>query len=92
MQLAFGITHYDSNQEPIDDLDYGEIVARYQTWGLGQEMGSGMSDPIPIKRCTPAELGLSDNGSLFFPTNKGSYRDLSFYRKKFWCFDFEAMA
>ena len=25
--IAFGITHYDSNPEPIDDLDYGEVIA-----------------------------------------------------------------
>ena len=25
--IAFGITHYDDNPEPIDDLDYGEVIA-----------------------------------------------------------------
>ena len=52
MQFAFGVTAYDSNQEPIDDPTYGRVVARYQTWGMGGEMGSGLSDPIPMKKCS----------------------------------------
>ena len=27
LNIAFGITHYDNNREPIDDLDYGEVIA-----------------------------------------------------------------
>ena len=26
LNIAFGITHYDNVTEPIDDLDYGEVV------------------------------------------------------------------
>ena len=29
MQFAFGITAYDDNEEAIEDLDYGQVVARY---------------------------------------------------------------
>ena len=32
LNIAFGITHYDDNPEPIDDLDYGEVVAELKQW------------------------------------------------------------
>ena len=119
-------------------------------------MGSQLSDPIPIKRCTSSDLGLEEDGDFdddtevsgkkwselketayepgfdqqdwyldlteeekdllerlkgaqelqgnmepleykmsgatkFFPTHQNSIRDLKYYRKKFWCFDFEKM-
>ena len=56
-QLAFGITAYDGNPEPIDDPTYGRIVARYETWGL--EGSPGLSE-IPIKQCSYEDLGLDD--------------------------------
>lgn len=155
MQFAFGITAYDSNTEPVDDESYGKIFARYQTWGLDPaNMGSTLSDPIPIKRCSSSDLGLEEpddfddetevggrrwgdvkqtayepgfdqedwyldlseddldllgrlkaaqelQGDMeplehkmtgptrFFPTHENSIRDLKYYRKKFWCFDYE---
>ena len=33
LNIAFGITYFDDNQEPIDDLDYGEVIGRVKTWG-----------------------------------------------------------
>ena len=33
LNIAFGFTHYDSNTEPIDDPDYGEVIAEIKTWG-----------------------------------------------------------
>ena len=32
LNIAFGITHYDNNTEPLDDLDYGEMVGMIKTW------------------------------------------------------------
>ena len=32
LNIAFGITHYDNNTEPLDDLDYGEVVGMIKTW------------------------------------------------------------
>ena len=34
MMLAFGLTAYDDNQEPIDDAQYGTLKAYYKSWGL----------------------------------------------------------
>ena len=32
--IAFGITAYDGNFEPIDDPKYGRVIARYISWGF----------------------------------------------------------
>ena len=32
--IAFGITAYDGDTEPIDDPKYGRIFARYDSWGF----------------------------------------------------------
>ena len=39
LKFAFGITAYDSNQEVIEDPDYGEIKAKFYGWGLDDVMG-----------------------------------------------------
>ena len=64
LQFAVGVTAYDSNQQPVDDPKIGRIVARYQTWGLGDGMGSGLSNPIPMKRCSRVDLGIAWAGTL----------------------------
>ena len=33
-ELAYGITAYDNVQEPFDDPRYGQLKAKYVTWGL----------------------------------------------------------
>ena len=37
MHFAFGLTDFDGNQEPIDDPDYGQLVARYVHWGIATD-------------------------------------------------------
>ena len=32
LNIAFGITHYDNNPDPIDNLYYGEVVALLKRW------------------------------------------------------------
>ena len=32
--IAFGITAYDGDTEPIDDPKYGRLLARYSSWGF----------------------------------------------------------
>ena len=83
MQFAFGVTMYDSNAEPIDDPDYGRVVARYASWGLGGS-GTTISMPIPTKPCTKELLGIDEEGSdsVFSPPHEASIRDLNFYYKK----------
>lgn len=34
LMVAFGLTAYDSNTEPIEDPTYGKLRAYYKTWGL----------------------------------------------------------
>ena len=33
-EVAFAMTYFNSDPEPIDDHDYGELVAMYHSWGL----------------------------------------------------------
>ena len=35
-QIAFGITAYDGNPESVEDPRYGRMIARYDSWGLGE--------------------------------------------------------
>ena len=85
MQFAFGVTAYDSNAEPIDDPDYGQVVARYASWGLGGGSGTDVSIKIPTKPCTKELLGIGEEGSNesdFYQPHEASVRDLNFYWKK----------
>ena len=34
LMIAFGLTVYDSNPEPIEDPSYGLLKAYYKSWGL----------------------------------------------------------
>ena len=86
MQFAYGITAYDAEQEPIDDPDYGSLVATYLTWGLDDVRGS-QSTTIPTRYCTDEDLGFLSDDSLSGSTN---WRDLKNeameedYKKKEW--------
>ena len=73
MQFAFGITAYDGNQEPIDDPDYGSVVARYVTWGLDDDVPGTQSTPIPTRYCTDEDLGLLSDDSII---GSSDWRDL----------------
>ena len=100
MQFAFGITAYDLNQDPIDDPTYGNVVAKYVSWGFGED---NLNDPIPMKPCSDADLGITVgwNGwsddvennldrseTRFFPINSSNIHAFTFYRKKLRCFDY----
>ena len=85
LQFAFGITAYDSNQEVVEDLDYGEIKARFYGWGLDDVMGPDQGGDLDTHQCSEQELGLEGSNSLFYPLNKKSKRDISFYKKKLKC-------
>ena len=50
--LAFAITAYDDNPEPIDDPRYGRIIAKITSWGFEEdEQGVGMSE-VKTRNCT----------------------------------------
>ena len=67
LQFAFGITSFDGTTEPIDDPDYGHLSATYITWGLVDDYEVDKVD-IPIRNCTPEELGLGEpEESKFHP-------------------------
>ena len=71
LNVALGFTHYDSNPEPIDDLDYGEVFADIKTWG--GTSGSGHRR-INLRPCTYEELGLDKPDELseaakFYPAH-----------------------
>ena len=53
IMIAFGLTAYDSNREPIDDPTYGTLKAYYKTWGLKEEGGVHF-EPLTSKKCTRA--------------------------------------
>ena len=91
LMLAFGLTAYDNNIEPIDDATYGELKAFYKTWGLpGDPHGVNWVE-LPTKQCTREQLGYKDydgqvnEESLFYPVHKNSEYDVNLYRKKFKC-------
>ena len=58
LQVAFGMTYYDSNQEIIIEPDYGELIARVKKWG-GDHTGIEWQQ-LDIRPCTEGELGLGD--------------------------------
>ena len=95
MHFAFGLSEYTDNQEPVDDPDYGRVIARHGSWALGEE-SYGVHDDIPLKRCSDEDLGIPDasgnrGDTKFFPIDEHSVDSVKFFKKKFWCVDFEKM-
>ena len=87
--MAFGITHYDDNREPIDDLDFGEVIAEIKSWD--GESGT-VHRKIELRPCTPEELGLDTDGEFsevakFYPAHVNSKVWIDFYYKKLKCYD-----
>lgn len=86
---AFGITAYDSNDQPIEDPTYGVLKPYYKSWGIKtSSTGEDISDhsvyfeELPTRQCTKAELHIhneTDANSKFFKAHKNSESDLSFY-------------
>ena len=89
LMVAFGLTAYDSNQEPIEDQSYGQLKAYYKTWGMPGDPPGVNWQEMPTKPCSRGQLGLSDSddgdSSLFFPVHRNSEYDIGYYNKKFKC-------
>ena len=51
LMVAFGLTEYDDNLEPIDDSDYGELKAYYKTWDTVNLPGEKFVE-LPSSYCT----------------------------------------
>ena len=102
LMFAFGLTAYDSNQEPIEDAQYGILKAYYKTWGGVVEGSQSVHfQELETKQCTRAELGLpkedwdteSDYSKppLFFEPHPNAVSDFEFYFKKFKCIQKEKL-
>ena len=88
--IAFAITAYDNNREPIDDPRYGRIVAKIVSWGFSETQAVDLGGVLPTHTCTPEEIGLGErdpNQAKFYPLHPNSYNDTLFYSKKLKCFD-----
>ena len=83
-QLAFGITAYDGDTEPVEDPRYGRMLARYYTWGLGDSY-----QDIETHVCSDEELGLLEDkeSSRFFEIYPNNLKDVQTYKKKLYCTD-----
>ena len=57
IQVAFGIIEFDGG--PIDDADYGQVVAKYLSWGCDSTCETS-KDLIPTRVCTHEDLGIID--------------------------------
>ena len=52
--LAFALTDYENDQEPIEEEQYGALKAYYKYWGLnGDKYGPIRWESLPITTCTP---------------------------------------
>ena len=56
-ELAFGISGFDENQEPIDDPRYGRLNAMFVSWGTS---AGTIHESLAMHNCTREELGLED--------------------------------
>ena len=64
LNLAFGITYYDNNPEPIDiDPDYGEILGQIKTWGDNEFT---KFTKLNMRPCTYEELGLEERDGKYY--------------------------
>ena len=71
--LAFGITAYDGDPEPIEDPRYGRTYARYDGWGNGKPRNIN----IETHQCSEEELGISGDpeNSRFFEHHPNTLSD-----------------
>ena len=85
-QIAFGLTAFDSNPDPIEDPSYGRIFAVQNQWG---HEGQNRTTELQIHYCSDEELGLSGDKekSLFYPIFENNYAHVNFYKRKMYCID-----
>ena len=60
MMFAFGLTAYDSNQEPIEDPSIGVLRPYYKSWGIKSGIGGVDFELLPTRPCTEAELHINN--------------------------------
>ena len=64
LMIAFGLTDYQNNREPIEDADYGTLRAYYKYWGMEGDDAQVYWQQLEAKTCTPEQLGLIKNEKL----------------------------
>ena len=52
--IAFGLSDYGEETEPMEDARYGQLKGYYKTWGIGDsEDHNGVAfEELPAKQCT----------------------------------------
>ena len=94
-QVAFALSAYGLGFEPIEDPDYGTLVAYYHTWGKrpGEEEdkqncekdsnGLKACNYLETDYCTKEELPVDGGGSetKFYPVEEKSKADLNLFQK-----------
>ena len=83
--LAAAITEYNSDPNPVEEAQYGELIIEHYGWGYGDGIGSG-SRPLNYHTCTDEELGyVRTENTVIYPVYESSQAEVDTYRKKFKC-------
>ena len=88
LMFSFGLTHYDSNPEPVDDPSYGNIVPYYKSWGIDSSVKGVKWEKLETRPCTLSEFHVrneTDPNSNFYEPHINSGGDIDFYFKKLNC-------
>ena len=87
MNVAFGMTYYDSNPNMLIEPDYGEVKGRVRSYDID---GTYWQD-LNLRPCTREELGIDSEeeqaDAKFYPPHKNYKTDLNFYWQKLYCYD-----
>ena len=86
-QIAFALTNYDSNPDPIEDPDYGVVKAYLKSWGNTGDSGVNFIE-LSTRFCREEDLGLTEETarfSLFFKPHESSITDARLYINKMKC-------
>ena len=88
LQIAFGITYYDGNEERLDFGDVGEIVPRLKSWN---DTTGVLYTDLRYRDCTKEELGIDEpyqeDKAHFHPPHRNSVGLFKKYWKKLSCID-----
>ena len=88
MMIAAAMTSYDSETEPIEDPEVGEIKFYHKIWDVANfESGTTIQFiEIPTRPCTEDDFAENNSdSSLFYPIKNSSKADMSIHWKKLKC-------
>ena len=97
-RVAFALSAYDSEQEFIEDPDYGTLKAYHYEWGFDEIQSSRLIE-IETRRCTEEdlylneeedeEMGQNESQSKMYTLHEQGKSSVEYYKKKFRCIDEE---